>query len=83
MYEIILSDKAKKQLSKLPSNIKDRMGTVIERIKIRPFSFVKKIQGTNYFRVRAGDYRIILDIRQNKLIIFVIELGHRKNIYNN
>ena len=83
MYEIILSDKAKKQLSKLPSNIKIRIGAVIERIKIRPFSFVKKIQGTNYSRIRIGEYRIILDIRQNKLLIFVIELGHRKNIYKN
>lgn len=83
MYEIILSDKAKKQLSKLPSNIKIRIGAVIERIKIRPFSFVKRIQGTHYFRARAGNYRIILDIKQNKLIIFIIEIGLRKNIYKN
>lgn len=81
MYEIILSDKAKLQLEKLPSDIKDRIGSVIERIRIRPYSFVKRLVGSPYYRLRVGDYRIILDIKQDKLIIFVIELGHRRNIY--
>ena len=83
MYEIILSDKAEKQLEKLPLIIKKRIAAVIERIKIRPFSFVKKIMGSNYYRARVGEYRIILNIQKYKLIIHIIELGHRKNIYKN
>ena len=82
MYEIILSDKVKNQLSKLSQEIKDRVGNVIERIKIRPHYFVKKLVGSPYFRLRVGDYRLILDIQQDKLIILVLEIGHRKNIYN-
>jgi len=82
MYEIIVSDTAKKQLEKLPQEIKDRIGCVIERIKIRPFHFVKKLVGSPYYRLKVGDYRVILDIQQDKLIIFIIELGHRKNVYD-
>jgi mRNA interferase RelE/StbE len=82
MYEIILSDKVKNQLSKLSQEIKDRVGNVIERIKIRPHYFVKKLVGSPYFRLRVGDYRLILDIQQDKLIILVLEIGHRKNTYN-
>ncbi|MFH1310830.1 MAG: type II toxin-antitoxin system mRNA interferase toxin, RelE/StbE family [Nanoarchaeota archaeon] len=83
MYEIILSEKAKKQLKKLNKLTQERIGSVIERIKIRPFSYdIKKLQGTSYYRARVGEYRIILDIQQNKLIIIVIEIGHRKNIYD-
>ena len=82
MYEIIVSDKAKEQLSKLPQEIRNRIGTVLERIRIRPFHFVKRVVGSPYYRLRVSDYRVILDIRQDKLIIFVIELGHRKNIYD-
>ena len=81
MYEIIVSDLAKKQLSKASQEMRDRIGIVLERIRIRPYSFVKKLVGCPYFRLRVGDYRIILDIKDDKLIIFVIGLGHRKNIY--
>ena len=83
MYEIIFSEKAKSQLKKLDKLIQERIGSVIDRIKIRPFSYdLKRLQGTNYYRARAGEYRIILDIKQNQLIIIVIEIGHRKNIYD-
>lgn len=81
MFEIIVSDLAKKQLTKLPQDIKDRIGYALERIRIRPFHFIKKLVGSQYYRLRVGDYRVILDIRQDKLIIFVVEVGHRKNIY--
>lgn len=81
MFEIIVSDLAKKQLAKLPQGIKDRIGYALERIRIRPFHFVKRVIGSPYYRLRVGDYRVILDIKQAKLIIFVVELGHRKNIY--
>jgi len=81
MYEIILSDLAKNQLAKLSQDIKNRIGAVLERIRIRPLSFVKRLVGSPYYRLRVGDYRIIVDIQEDKLIIFVIELGHRKNIY--
>ena len=81
MYEIIVSDKAKEQLKKLPQEIKNRIGNVLERIRIRPFSFVKRLVGSPYYRLRVGNYRVILNIQNERLIIFIIELGHRKNIY--
>ncbi len=82
MYSVIFNPKAETQLKKLNKSIQERILNSLERIKIRPFSFdVKKLQGTSYYRLRIGDYRIILDIRQDKLIIIVIEIGHRKNIY--
>ena len=81
MYEIIVSDKAEEQLKKLSQNMKDRIGCVFERIKIRPHYFVKRLIGSPYYRLRVGDYRVILDIQQGKLIILVLEIGHRKNVY--
>lgn len=81
MYEIILSDKARNQLNKLSQEMRNRIGNVIERIKIRPHHFVKRLVGSPYFRLRVGDYRLILDIKQDKLIILVLEIGHRKNVY--
>ena len=82
MYEIIVSDKAKKQLSKLSKEIIDRIGNALERIKIRPHYFVLRLVGSPYYRLRVGDYRVILDIINDKLVIMVLEVGHRKNIYD-
>ncbi len=80
-YSIIFTETAEKQLKRLQKNIQERILHSLERIKTRPYYFVKKLSGSRYFRLRSGDYRIILDIRDGELIIIVIEVGHRKNIY--
>jgi len=81
MYELIYSLDAQKQLKKLEHDIRKRIILTLERCRIRPYSHVKKLVRSEYFRLRVGDYRIILDILDNKLVIHVIQLGHRKNIY--
>ena len=81
MYEILVSDRAKKQLQKLDKENRTRVAAVIERIRIRPLAHVKAIVDSPYYRARAGNYRIILDIKKDRLIILVVEIGHRKKIY--
>lgn len=81
MYEVIILPKAEKQLYKLNKILQERILNTLERIKFRPYHFIKKRESTSYYILRVGDYRIILDIKNDKLIIFVIELGPRKNIY--
>ena len=41
----------------------------------------KKLKGRDAYRIRSGNYRIIYDIQDNELIIDVIALGHRKDVY--
>ena len=82
MYSIEFSQTAEKQFYKLENNTKDRIINVLERIRIRPYHFIKRKEGTPYFIARVGEYRIILDIRNEILKIYVIEIGHRKNIYD-
>ena len=81
MYEIVFADKALGQLEKVERNLKERIIATLERIRIRPEVHVKKLIGDPGFRLRVGDYRIILEIDKNKLIILILEIGHRKNIY--
>ncbi|MBT3464651.1 type II toxin-antitoxin system RelE/ParE family toxin [archaeon] len=80
-YKIVFSNFADKQLSKLPLDIQNRIISTIKRCRIRPYSHIKKLVSSKYFKLRIGNYRAILDIIDNKLIIHVIEIGHRKNIY--
>ena len=81
MYELVYSDEARKQLKKLNKYVQARILHTLERIRLRPQHHIKKLVGNPYFSLRVGDYRAILDVQENKLIIFVIEVGHRRNIY--
>ena len=81
MYSLIYTKEAFKQLKKFDKDTKTRILSTLERIRIRPYPHIKKLVGCPYFRLRVGAYRIIIDIKENKLIIYVIEIGHRRNIY--
>ncbi|MBI4155185.1 type II toxin-antitoxin system RelE/ParE family toxin [Candidatus Woesearchaeota archaeon] len=79
MYEIIITEKAEKQLKKLERSIQNRVLAVLERVRIRPEAFFQRLVGEKAYKLRIGDYRAIADIERNSIII--LKIGHRKNIY--
>lgn len=81
MYDILFTSKAKKQLKKLEIKIQERIILVLERIRIRPEHYVTRLSGDPGYKLRAGNYRIIMDIKKEKLIILILKIGHRKSIY--
>jgi mRNA interferase RelE/StbE len=80
-YEIIFTDNSLRQFKKLEKNVQERIIKALERIRIRPEAYVKKLVGDLGYRLRVGEYRVIMDIYKDKLIVLVIKIGHRKNIY--
>ena len=80
-YEIIFSDHAVTELKKLEHGIQERIIKSLERIRIRPEAYVTKLVGDPGYRLRVGDYRVIMDIDKEKLHILIIKIGHRRNIY--
>ncbi|MBU0627589.1 MAG: type II toxin-antitoxin system RelE/ParE family toxin [Nanoarchaeota archaeon] len=81
MYSVLFSDKSKKQFEKLEKPIQNRIVNSLERIRIRPESYITKLVGDPGYKFRVGDYRLILDLNKGNLIILVIKVGHRKNVY--
>ena len=81
MYDLIYTEKAKKQLKKLDKALQERILHSLERCRIRPHSHVKKLVGNPYFRLRVGEFRVVVDIKGDKLVILVLEMDHRKRIY--
>lgn len=81
MYSLIYSDLALQQLKKLDRQIQVRILSTLERCQIRPYAHLKKLVGNPYFRLRVGDYRVIIDVQENQFKILVLEVGHRRNIY--
>jgi mRNA interferase RelE/StbE len=81
MYGIEFSETGEKQFFNLPPENQKRLVNVLERIKIRPFHFIKRKEGSNNFILRFGEYRAILEIDNESKIIYIIDAGHRKTIY--
>ena len=82
MYEIILSKKAQKFLGKLEKDIRERILNSLEKLRFRPEAHLTKVVGDTSYKFRVGDYRVIIDLEKDRLLILVIKIGHRKNIYN-
>lgn len=83
IYELIIPPKVKKILDKLNYNMKEKILKSLERIRIRPYDYLERLTNSPYYKLRTGDYRAIIDIQDNKLIIYVVKVGHRKNVYDN
>ena len=83
MYSLVYSERALKQLKKLDKDIRKRIISGLERCRIRSYVHIRKLVGCPYFRLRVGDYRVIIELKNNQLRIFVIGVSHRKNAYKN
>lgn len=85
MYKIEFSNLAGNELEKIyktDRRLYSRFITVIESLRVYPLQG-KRLKGKlkGDYSLRAGDYRIIYTIYKDKLIVYIIDLGHRKEIY--
>lgn len=81
-YQINLSRTAAKQLDKLPDSIAFLLIETIQTLAENPRpSGYKKLKGRDAFRIRKGNYRIIYEIFDDVLVVEVIAVGHRKDVY--
>lgn len=84
-WGIIWSPTAQKQLEKISKSDKvaaQRIVTKLEGITDSPFEFTEKLQGSHLRKLRIGMYRIIMNLEEQKITIFIVEVGHRSKIYN-
>jgi len=81
VYQVIFTPKAEKHLSKLPKEVQVRIINALKRIRIRPESHLTKLVDDPSYKFRVGDYRLFIDIIHDKLILLVVKVGHRRNVY--
>ncbi len=82
MYEIELTETAKKFLEKLNKKDAEIILNKIYSVRENPFRFLKRLQGEKLWRLRIGDYRAVVDVFISLNRVIVIRIGHRKNIYD-
>lgn len=81
-FSISFRRQAAKQLAKIEEPLYARLKEAIINLSEnpRPIGY-KKLKGREGFRIRIGDYRVIYQIIESELIIEIVALGHRKDIY--
>ena len=84
-WDVVIGDKAKKQLSKLDQQAKIRILNFLyqEDISRLPRFSGKALTGSfkGLWRYRVGDYRIICELRDKELTVLVVDVGHRSDVY--
>jgi len=82
-YKILWKKSAVKELKNIDEQILPKLISAVENLSSNPFpSGVKKLSGAEFsYRVRVGDYRIIYSLYKKELIIEIIRVGHRKDVY--
>lgn len=83
MYEIKFGKKALEEWSKFEHDLKERIWNKLQACKENPFHFLEHLEDMEGYKLRIGDYRAIIDIDNSLKIIWVLKVGHRKNVYKN
>ena len=82
-YKIEIKKSAAKEISKLPKVAVQRIVNKIQTLSDDPRpNGCKKLSGDEKYRIRIGVYRVLYSIMDEKLVIYIVKVGHRKEIYD-
>ena len=82
MTEVVVSDRAADWLRDAEPDVRDRIMKKLHDITDFPDHYLKRLSGSPYYRLRVGDYRVIIDWRKEDDELFVRDIGHRRNVYD-
>ena len=84
-YQVAVKKSAAKTLKKIPRAAQKRIADKIDRLsESLPNPDTTKMKGNNPFhKIRVGNYRIIYEIQDDVLLVLIVKIGHRKDIYRN
>lgn len=81
-YQIEITRQARKDLAALPAQVQQWAITTIDGLAAEPRpSGCKQLKGGAGYSIRRGNYRLVYDIQDNKLLVIVVRAAHRKDVY--
>lgn len=85
VHSVQFVDSARKEFDLLPAKLRSKIVEALVLLSQNPYSEllkVKKLKGANeLYRIRIGDYRVVYKIRNEILVVIVIKIGHRSDVY--
>ncbi|MGB0062650.1 type II toxin-antitoxin system RelE family toxin [Candidatus Binatus sp.] len=82
-YAIEFAPGAKRELGKLPREVQLKLNKRIDSLSLdpRPRGSKKLKGGDELWRVRVGDYRVVYEVRDKVLVVLVVRVAHRREVY--
>ena len=82
-YTVELSNRAKRELAALSANLQTRIVAALRRLEENPRpSGIIKLEGEDDIcRLRIGDYRVLYEVHDTRLLVLVVKVGHRREVY--
>jgi mRNA interferase RelE/StbE len=81
-YEIFFKESVWKDLKKIPKRELKKILSRVEKLGTDPRPMgCEKLTGEELYRIRQGNYRVVYSIQDNELTVWVIKVGHRKDVY--
>lgn len=84
-YIIEYDTEIEEKLSKIPKTMRKRIREAIEeRLMVAPLDYGKPLvrEWRGYRRLRVGDYRVIYRVFEQRVVVFIVEIDHRKDVYD-
>ena len=83
-YSILIAPAAKRDLKRLPKDALRRVSAAITSLADDPHpAGSTKLSGADFYRIRVGDYRVIYQVQERQVIVLVLRVGHRRDVYRN
>ena len=83
-YKVEFAKSVRKDFKKIPQlEVGKILNAIFELAKDPRPPSSKKLKGEKLYRIRIGNYRVIYEIQDERLLVSVIKLGHRKDVYKN
>jgi mRNA interferase RelE/StbE len=82
-YGILIKPSAEKEMDRLPQQVRHRIVEALEELRHepRPQGAIKLTGEDDLWRIRVGAYRVVYAIREDELLVLVVRVGHRKDVY--
>lgn len=80
-WTAIWSDNAKKELKRLSRNIQKRILDKTDDVEENPFQYLEKMAGKPFYKYRIGNYRVIVDVVNDKLVLHLLKVKKRSRVY--
>lgn len=85
-YQVFFTKSARREFDRLPENVQQRVVDALQVLGSNPFSellSIKKLRGApSLYRVRLGDYRVVYTLEKDRLVVTIIKIGHRREVYH-
>ena len=81
-YEVKWTETTARFLEKVESVDAERILEKMKLVSKNPFHYVKRLKGVPLYSLRTGKYRVIMSIERENLVILVVDVGNRKNVYD-